>query len=93
MTLVVETKNGKITVPDAVLAGIAVRAAESMDGIRVRRRRAVGVGDQVVRLTVSARRGDPLAEVGERTQARVAEALKSMCDLDVKVDVTIGELE
>ena len=41
MTWVVTTDLGTVTVPDSVLAGIAARAAESVEGVRVRRRRTV----------------------------------------------------
>ena len=92
MTLVVSTEQGSVTVPDGVLVGIAVRAAESVDGIRVRRRRAVDVEAQIVRLTVAATRGEPLVELAARAQEAVAEALRTMCGIDARVDVAIGEL-
>jgi uncharacterized alkaline shock family protein YloU len=80
-------------VPEGVLAGIAARAAESVDGVRVRRRRAVDTEARVVRLSVAARRGEPLVELAEKVQAEVAAALKAMCGMDATVDVAIGELE
>ena len=92
MTLDVSTENGTVTVPDGVLTGIAVRAAESVEGIRVRRRRAVDVEARVVRLTVAATRGEPLVELAGRAQEAVGDALKTMCGIDAKVDVAIGEL-
>ena len=92
MTLVVSTEQGTVTVPDGVLVGIAVRAAESVGGIRVRRRRAVDVDAHVVRLAVAAGRGEPLVELAGLAQAAVAEALKTMCGIDARVDVAIGEL-
>jgi len=93
MTLVVTTEAGTVTVPDHVLVAIAVRAAESVEGIRVRRRRAVDVERRHVRLTVSARRGEPLVELAERVQESVAGALHAMCGIDTKVDVAVGALE
>ncbi len=92
MTLVVSTERGAVTVPDGVLVGIAVRAAESVNGIRVRRRRAVDVEGRVVRLAVAASRGEPLVELAGRAQEAVSDALKTMCDIDARVDVAIGEL-
>ena len=92
MTLVVSTEHGTVTVPDGVLVGIAVRAAESVDGVRVRRRRAVDVEGRVVRLGVAATRGEPLVELAGRAQEAVGEALKTMCGIDARVDVAIGEL-
>jgi hypothetical protein len=69
-----------------------VRAAESVEGVRVRRRRAVDLEAKVVRLTVAVRRGEPLAELAGRAQEEVAAALKAMCGLDTTVDVAIAEL-
>ncbi len=92
MTLVVEGATGTIAVPDAVLVGIAVRAAEQVDGIRVRRRRAIDLDERVVRLAVTARRGEPLVELAARAQEEVASALERMCGLEVRVEITIGEL-
>lgn len=93
MTLVLTTEAGKVTVPGHVLVAIAVRAAETVEGVRVRRRRAVDLERRHVRLSVSARRGEPLVEVAERVQEAVAGALHSMCGIDTKVDVAVGALE
>ena len=93
MTLVVTTEAGSVTVPGHVLVGIAVRAAESVEGIRVRRRRVVDVERRHVRLSVTARRGEPLMELAERVQEAVASALRAMCGIDTKVDVAVGALE
>ena len=93
MTLVVEGAAGTISIPDSVLVAIAVRAAEGVEGLRVRRRRTIDLDARVVRLAVAARRGDePLADLGRRVQEEVVRALKATCGLDVKVDVAIGEL-
>lgn len=93
MSLVVTSDAGSVTVPEHVLVGIAVRAAQSVDGIRVRRRRAVDVEGRQVRLSVAARRNEPLMELAERVQEAVASALRAMCGIDAKVDVAVGELE
>jgi uncharacterized alkaline shock family protein YloU len=92
MSLVLVSDAGTVTVPDDVLVAIAVRAAESVEGIRVRRRRAVDVEQQLVRLSVSARRGEPLLELAERAQDAVAAMLKGMCGIEARVDVAVGEL-
>ena len=92
MSVVVETDAGLITVPDPVLVGIAVRATESVDGVRVRRRRTIDTEVGLVRLSLAVRRGEPLVEVAERTQAAVADALRDACALEVTVDVSISEL-
>jgi uncharacterized alkaline shock family protein YloU len=93
MSLVITNKTGTVTVPDGVLVGIAVRAAEGVEGIRVRRRRSVDVERRHVKLSVAARRGEPLVEVAERVQEAVAEALRGMCGIDTIVDVAVGGLE
>jgi uncharacterized alkaline shock family protein YloU len=92
MTHVLTTPDGTVVVPDGVLLDIAVRAAESGGGVRVRRRRAIDLEAGLVRLSVSARRGDPIVEAAERAQEDVVEALRTMCALDPRVDVHVGEL-
>ena len=92
MTHVVTTPDGTVVVPDGVLLDIAVRAAESSGGVRVRRRRAIDLEAGIVRLSVAARRGEPILEVAGRAQEDVAEALRTMCSLDARVDVHVGEL-
>ena len=92
MSHVLQTGLGTVTVPDAVLVDIAVRAAESGGGLRVRRRRMVDAEGRVVRLAVAARRGEPIVELAERAQADVADALRGMCGLETRVDVHVGEL-
>jgi uncharacterized alkaline shock family protein YloU len=93
MPLVIDGPHGTITVPDSVLLQIASRAAEGVDGVRVRRRgRSVDVEARAVRLEVAASRGEPLVAQGERVQEAVAAALKQTCDLDVTVDVVFEEL-
>jgi uncharacterized alkaline shock family protein YloU len=92
MTLSLEGPHGTITVPDSVLLQIATRAAEGVDGVRVRRKRSVDIESRVVRLELSAARGEPLTAQGERIQEAVAAALEQTCSLDVTVDATFEEL-
>ncbi len=92
MSHVVTTASGTVTVPEAVLLDIAVRAAEGSGGVRVRRRRGIDLDAGVVRLSVAARRGEPIFELAERAQEDVAEALRTMCGLEARVDVHVGEL-
>jgi uncharacterized alkaline shock family protein YloU len=75
-----------------VLSGIAARAAESVDGIRVRRRRTVDVEGGVVRLAVAVRKGEPIIELATRAQDAVADALRTMCGIDPQVEIAVGEL-
>jgi uncharacterized alkaline shock family protein YloU len=92
MSLVLQGSSGTITVPDSVLLQIATRAAESVDGVRVRRRRAIDVEARTVRLELAAGRGEPLASVGARVQETVAATMQAMCNLELTVDVAIEEL-
>jgi uncharacterized alkaline shock family protein YloU len=91
VSFIVEGESGTITVPGAVLAGIAERAAETVDGVHVRRRRA-DVETRTVTLGLTSRRGEPLTSVGERVQEQVVAAFLTMCGLAVTVDVAIEEL-
>jgi uncharacterized alkaline shock family protein YloU len=92
MTWVMTNELGTVTVPDAVLAGIAARAAESVDGVRVRRRRTVDVEAGAVRLAVAVRRGEPIVELAGHAQDAVASALRTMCGIEATVEISVGEL-
>ena len=90
---------GSIDVTPGALAQIVQRAAESVEGARVRRpRRGLDLrledGRARVELELAVRYGVILPEAAREVQARVAEALEAMVDLDVEaVDVSIEELE
>ncbi len=98
MNYVVRSAEGTITVPDSVLAQIVRRAAETVDGARVRRpRRGLEVDLQGSRANVSlelaARYGAVLPGLANDVQEQVSEALTAMCGFDVqRVDVAIEEL-
>jgi uncharacterized alkaline shock family protein YloU len=92
MTLVVATESGTVSIPDAVVVGIAVRAAEGVHGIRVRRRRTIDLDTGVVRLSVAAERGEALVDLAESAQEQVAATLKTMCGIDATVDIRVREL-
>jgi uncharacterized alkaline shock family protein YloU len=99
MSLVVRTSEGIVTVPDSVLAQIVRRAAEAVDGARVRRpRRGLEVeldgGRAAVSLELAVRHGVVLPELAHQVQERVASALQTMCGVDVeRVDLAIEEVE
>lgn len=82
-----------VTVSDNALTQIVVRAAEEVDGARVRKRRGVQPKDGRVTLWLAARYGTVLPELAHDVQERVASALRGMCELDVRVDVTIEEID
>jgi uncharacterized alkaline shock family protein YloU len=94
----IETRDGTITVPAAVLSQIVVRAAEEVDGARVRRpRRGLEVevedGQARVSLELAVRLGLVLPEVARGVQAHVGEALRTICGLEPQsVDVSVEEL-
>jgi uncharacterized alkaline shock family protein YloU len=98
VTVIVEDPAGMVTVSHSVLTQIAVRAAESVDAVRVRRpRRNVDVtleGGRVrASLSLAVRRGTVLPETARAVQERVADALGRMCDATVEgIDVVVEEI-
>jgi uncharacterized alkaline shock family protein YloU len=92
LSLVIEARKGSITVPPATLLAIAVLAAERVDGVRVLRRRSIELDEPLARLTVSARRGEQLLELGRAAQNEVHDSLREMCGLEAQVEIAIGEL-
>jgi uncharacterized alkaline shock family protein YloU len=93
LTLVHQSSNGTITVPESVLLQIVRRAAENVPGVRVRRKRSVDVEARAVRLELTADSGEPLVALAERVQEAVADALETMCGLDgTRVDVAIEDV-
>ena len=91
--------DGTITVSPSALTQMVVHAAEAAPGARVRRPRrglSVEIADGRARVScdLAARYGAVLPELARDVQRRVAEALKTMCELDVDaVDVSIEELD
>jgi uncharacterized alkaline shock family protein YloU len=99
MTFVLQEAHGTITVTPSALAGLVATAAETVDGAQVRRGRRrldvdVSNGSARVRLELHARYGVVLPELARDVQERVAEALATMCRVDVTaVDVSVEEVE
>jgi uncharacterized alkaline shock family protein YloU len=99
MSFVVQEPVGTITVTPSALAGLVTRAADSVDGARVRRGRrhlevAILNREARVRLELVARYGVVLPELARAVQEQVAEALTTMCRVDVQaVDVSVEEVE
>jgi uncharacterized alkaline shock family protein YloU len=97
--LVFRGPNGSITVTAAALSRLVARAAQSVEGARVRRpKRAVevahGDGRVSVSLALSADYGVPLPELARSVQALVAGAVARVSGLEVdRVDVEIEEVE
>jgi uncharacterized alkaline shock family protein YloU len=96
---VLREDGGSIDVTAGALAQIVQRAAESVEGARVRRpRRGLDLrledGRVRVEFELAARYGIVLPDLARDVQRRVADALSAMVDLDVEaVDVSIEELE
>ena len=96
---VLREDGGSIDVTAGALAQIVQRAAESVEGARVRRpRRGLDLrledGRVRVELELAVRYGIVLPDLARDVQARVADALSAMIELDVEaVDVSIEELE
>jgi uncharacterized alkaline shock family protein YloU len=88
-----------VKVTDGALTQIVVRAAEAVDGARVRRPRrkvsiAVEHGRAHVDLELTVVYGRVLPEVARDVQREVADALARMCDVAIDgVDVSVEELE
>jgi uncharacterized alkaline shock family protein YloU len=96
---VLREDGGSINVTPSALAQIVQRAAESVEGVRVRRPRRgleVRIDDGRIRveLELAARYGIVLPDLARDVQERVADALATMVELEVQgVDVSVEELE
>jgi uncharacterized alkaline shock family protein YloU len=99
MSYVVQATQGTITIPPSTLAELVSRAAEAVDGAQVRRGRRrldidISDGSARVRLELTARFGAVLPELARDVQHQVADALASMCRVEVQaVDVSVEEVE
>jgi uncharacterized alkaline shock family protein YloU len=90
--LVLTESGGTITIVGDVLDRIVRRAAEEVDGVKVRRR-GLDVKEGRVTLPITLRYGEVLPATAEQVQSRVAESLRASCGLDPSaVDVSIDEL-
>jgi len=90
--LVLTESGGTITIVGDVLDRIVRRAAEEVDGVKVRRR-GLDVKEGRVTLPITLRYGEVLPATAEQVQARVAESLRASCGLDPSaIDVSIDEL-
>jgi uncharacterized alkaline shock family protein YloU len=98
MSFVLPEAHGSITITPSVLADLVASAAETVAGAQVRRgRRRLDVeisdGSARVRLELIARYGTVLPELARDVQDRVADALVTMCRVEVEaVDVSVEEV-
>jgi uncharacterized alkaline shock family protein YloU len=94
----VKTLAPGVKVTDSALTQIVVRAAEQVEGVRVRRPRrhlAVEIGDGTaqVALELTVALGRVLPDAARDVQERVGAAVGTMCGVNVtSVDVAIEEL-
>ena len=83
-----------VTVSDAAFAQLVVRAAQEVEGARVRRPKKISLDGDRLELALGARRGAVLPELARAVQNRVAEAVEAMCAIRLAaVDVTIEVLD
>jgi uncharacterized alkaline shock family protein YloU len=88
-----------VKLTDGAMTQIVVRAAEGVEGARVRRRRrkvAVEIDDGRARVDfeLAVEYGRVLPDVARHVQSEVADALTQMCGVAVDaVDVSVEELE
>ena len=80
-----------VTITDSALTQIVAAAAEQVEGARVRRR-GVALHDERVEVALSARYGTVLPELARDVQEQIADALATMCGLQVRVDVSVDEV-
>jgi uncharacterized alkaline shock family protein YloU len=87
-----------IKVTDSALTQIVVRAAEAVDGVKVKRPRRhlevdLAAGDARVQVDVTVAYGHVLPDAARAVQERVAEALGTMCGVNVRsVDVNVEDI-
>ena len=95
MSYVVSDEGGSVVVTTAALTELVVSAAEAVDDAEVRRGRRrlevdVADGRAHVRLELEAPYGIVLPRLARDVQERVADALASMCGVEVEaVDVSV----
>lgn len=88
-----------VRVTEGALTQIVVRAAEAVEGARVRRPKrkvevAIEDGRAHVDLELAVAYGKVLPDVARDVQRKVADAVTRMCDVVVDaVDVSVEELE
>ena len=98
MTELLRTDDGAVSISAAALSRLAVQAAEQVDGARVRRRRRsvrvqVDADRARVALELAVRHGAVMPELARSVQERVAEALRTMLEVEVDgVEVSVEEV-
>jgi uncharacterized alkaline shock family protein YloU len=93
----VTNAEGTVSISSAALGRAVASAAETVDGVRVRRPRrgidlAISGGRARVSLVLAARQGVVLQDAARNVQERVAAALEATIGLGSTVDVTVEEI-
>jgi uncharacterized alkaline shock family protein YloU len=93
----VTNAEGTVSITSSALGKAVAAAAETVDGVRVRKPRrgidlTVGGGRAHVSLVLAARHGVVLPDVARSVQERVAAALGATIGLRSTVDVTVEEI-
>ena len=88
---------GTVTITSSALGRAVAAAAETVDGVRVRRPRrgidlTIGGGRAHVSLVLVARHGAILPTLAREVQERVAAAIEATIGLSSTVDVTVEEV-
>ena len=79
-----------VELSDGAFAALVVRAAESVEGARVRRPRKVELAGDRLEVPLAAGLGVALPTLARDVQARVHEAVETMCGVQLAgVDVTV----
>jgi uncharacterized alkaline shock family protein YloU len=83
-----------VELSDAAFAALVARAAESVEGARVRRPRKIELDGERLELALAAPLGTVLPELARDVQARVHDAVASMCGIRLAaIDVTVEVLD
>jgi uncharacterized alkaline shock family protein YloU len=99
VSVLLRERAGSVTVATGALSSLVVQAAESVEGVRVRRaRRHLAVtlddGSAHVEVELAVKFGVVLPDAARAVQERVADALRAMCAVEIEtVDVTVEEVE
>lgn len=87
---------GSVTISSGVFEEVVRRSAGEADGVRVRKRGLdveVDGGRGKVALEIAVRYGAVIPDAAEDVQRRVAGALRDICGVDARVDVSVEELD
>jgi uncharacterized alkaline shock family protein YloU len=88
--------NGTVTIASGVFDEVVRRSAGEVDGVRVRKRGVdvdVDGGRGKVTIEIAVRYGSVVPDAAEDVQRRVADAMREICGVDARVDVSVEEFD